>query len=538
MISFLLTTLLSVSGVAQADSGADALLRSVGGSVPTKNTATDTTQAANIFVQDDLKLTDPFLIQFYSSFSADQSTPFEVKTWVRKITRHEFEAAAHLWSVLQGKFPQNLQNHADAAQAYLLYQLNLPQSFVSFWLEKIQSDAFSKSPISSILEQTLASQGFDAWMMKSSVQFDPTQTAQLMKLDSNRSSMVLSLQALASLRKGLEGEKVLALLSDTHPLKVDLAKTVSLAYAKKGDLAMAARILKQDVEPILERKKDLKLLSNYYLQIARLLYQAGSMDGAAAFYQKIPNGAPEYLTAQEELTWVWLRDGATDRLRGHLVTLGSKIFNERFQPEVELVRSISNLKMCYYGDVESDFRSFSTKNREFAKAIDKGLNSSEVPVVAIPDPFTIRAREALSVRDSELSRLKELSERSISAVLPAVGPQSHWKNFETLLLKNQEDAKKTLQAEYRRQWNTQHTALQEAIRKMQFVKVELLSELALAQLGQATDQVGTSQSSPLLIQPKQLEVAEKQQVYPFDGVVWSDELFKLRSVTRGKCLGQ
>lgn len=74
---------------------------------------------------------------------------------------------------------------------------------------------------------------------------------------------------------------------------------------------------------------------------------------------------------------------------------------------------------------------------------------------------------------------------------------------------------------------------------MQFVKVELLSQLALAKAEPAQDQVGTTQSSRVVApEPAKLTTEGDQQTYRFDGVMWSDELFKLRSIVRGKCMGQ
>lgn len=530
------------------DSGADALLKTVGpGSSPVQVkpsvAAPAKKEAATDFVPDEVKLTDPFLVEFYSAFmNQGPNLSLEVKTWVRKIAKGEFEAAAHLWSAMQGKIPGSLMNHARAAQAYLLYRLDLPQSFVQFWVEQIQNPDFIQSTIAKTVETTIADLGFDTWFYKANVQLDPSEAVAIRKLDPKRSSMTLTLIAHTWARKGMDAAPMLDVLPALHPYRSQLARTVGFAYAKKGDLANAARIMKRDIEPELDAKKDPKLLAPYYLEIARFLYQAGAMDGAAQYYQKIPNGLPEYLTAQEELVWIWLREGKTDFLRGSLVTLSSNLFANRFAPEVELVRAISNLKLCYYSEVEKDFTSFLERNRKFAKEIDVALSAAEPPSPWKPDAYSDWSKSALESRQAELGRMKVLEDRSISAVLPAVGPQSHWTNHHRLLVKGVEDAKKALHAEYRRQWKMSRNALQEGIRKMQFVKVELLSELALAQTANPSsdsgDQVASSQSSTLLVQPTKLNVEKDQQTYIFEGVVWSDELFKLRSVARGKCLGQ
>jgi len=70
---------------------------------------------------------------------------------------------------------------------------------------------------------------------------------------------------------------------------------------------------------------------------------------------------------------------------------------------------------------------------------------------------------------------------------------------------------------------------------MKFVKVELLSQLRLAAQGQPTtqdDQIAIAQSAPA-----RKAISEAEMNYPFDGVVWTDEFFKLRSIVQAKCLG-
>ncbi len=535
---------LTLSGSAYASGGADALLQSVGASTdvaPAAQVKTNDNSASLQMLQDvkALKLDDPFVLQMYSDFMMNAETPFEVKLWMQKIGKQDYEGAAHLWSALKSKFPEKLANHAAAVQAYLLYKMNLPQTFADFWISNLERSSYRDSPVSTHLENTLATFGFDKWFSDSKIQLNEAQIAVVANLNAARSTPVLTLKAYAAQRNGPKAKEMLTQLPKTHDMLVPLAKTAALMAAKAGDLATAGRTLKTYVEPYLQSKNDAVMWSQYNLQIARLLYQAGSMEGAAQFYQKIPRGSPDYLIAQEELGWVWLRTGTTDRLRGSLQTLSSEVFADRFQPEVYLVRAISNLKFCYYADVEKDFANFLKRNQSFAKEIDGALASNEPPVPHRVSTYAAWAKEALAMRQKESARIAELSQRSISAVLPAVGVQSHWMEAGKALERATDQTKKMLATEYRNAWNADRVALREAIRKMQFVRVELLSQLALAANG---DQLGSSQSSAsregAAANAPKLVADAKDQVYPFEGVVWSDEMFRLRSLARGKCLGQ
>ena len=101
--------------------------------------------------------------------------------------------------------------------------------------------------------------------------------------------------------------------------------------------------------------------------------------------------------------------------------------------------------------------------------------------------------------------------------------------------------KKQLAAEYRRQWRNREHALSEAIRKMQFVKVELLSQLRyFSKLHRSPSEPVASNDAKEKERAKtDLNLAsDGDRSFPFDGVVWPDELFKLRSVAMGQCLSQ
>jgi tetratricopeptide (TPR) repeat protein len=336
----------------------------------------------------------------------------------------------------------------------------------------------------------------------------------------------------------------LAFLPADHFLKVPLANTVALSLARKGDLRGAGAVLKQHLEPAVEARKDLKALSRHYLQIARLLYQAGSLDGAADFYQRIPDGSADFLRAREELAWVWLRQGDTAKLRGELKTLRSGLFEGRFAPDVYVVRAISNLKLCFYSEVEKELNDFVLSNRVWAKKTNEALKTED-PESDEPDFFTEIAQRAIAARQAEVQLLDALATASITATLPAVGPQQHWEKAKTRALVALETAKKQSAEEVRRHWKNRKTVLTEAIRKMQFVKVELFSQVrtlarqspsqstpsgAVSALERETDSRLKSETQAAL-----KKAADGELVFPFDGVVWPDELFKLTSVAQSRC---
>lgn len=517
-----------------APTGADALLDTLGGA-PVQNTQPTTSLVSS-------ELSDPFLVQFFSHVQVDTTLPYEVRLWAQKILKKDFAGAAHLWTALQKNLPAKFEPAARAGYLYCLWNLNVPQTFLDEWVSSLSRKSFADSPLSLALDQTIVPT-FDKWLLTNAPVVTPEQQRTLATLSIARGNHFASLRAWGALRSGEAAAPLLDLLPADHALKVPLANTVALALARKGDLRGAGAVLKRHLEPAIDSRKDIDGLSKHYLQIARLLYQAGSLDGAADFYQRIPDGSPDFLKAREELAWVWLRQGDTAKTRGELKTLRGELFKDRFAPDVYVVRAISNLKLCYYSDVEKELNAFVSSNREWADKIEGALKAED-PKDLEEDFFTRAAKASVASRQAEAELLSALATQSITATLPAVGPQQHWEKARVKSLVALETAKKQSAEEVRRHWKDRKTILAEAIRKMQFVKVELFSQVRTLSRAASTaapsgavsalerDTAGRIQAAARADLKK---ASEGEQVYPFDGVIWPDELFKLTSVAQSRC---
>ncbi len=527
-----------------ADSASDALLKALGASnAPAANDGSAPTAALA-----DIRLSNSVARQLFADWSSlprnATGNSAELNRWVQSFFADQYEGFAHLWGVMEDKIPAQLQNSLRAAYLYSLHELNVPQTFFDEWMQALRSPGFVAHRASGALEEALGT-GFDAWFLRSGIQVSSEQESVIRAIGVSRSPIFLSLNASLMRRKGDQAGELLSKLPLNSPFRPWLAQTVAVGQAKKADLAGAARTLKMFYEPWLQATKDPRKLALHYMEVARLLYQAGAIEGAIAYYEKVPNGIPEYLTAREELTWCWLRLGQSEKLRGNLETLTSKVLADQFQPEAYLVRSISNLKLCYYDEVEKDFRAFIGVNREWAKKIDVALQSGDTPTPRTVDIYSEAAIASLGARQTELAVLQGLSERSISATIPAVGPQKHWGTGITRISSHIEGAKKRKSDEFRRQWKNDRITLNEAIRKMQFVKVELLSQVSeLAAMsegkGDAIQTSASAASNTVVVSSEQKNQMAKEgdMVFPFDGTLWADEMFKLKAISKGRCIGQ
>lgn len=527
---FLLSHTVYAESKSVMSSAADALLDSVASPEVKEKSDSAPLQKLDSFMG--LKTDDPFLVKLYSSWRSQNSLLYDVNLWVRMILSENFVGAAHLWSAVEKKIPESFLVFAQAAELYNLWKLDIPQTFFNEWIRLLRNERFRAAPLTAVLHDRIRP-AFDQWILKSALSpsselenllkdptlqsdfiFETLRTWMILQNPQNRSSHELS-YILARLEA----------LSANHALALPLARLVALDYAKNKDLPKAALILKKVVEPSIRATNDPKQVAAHYLLVARLLYQAGSLDGSELFYQKIPNGTAEYLQAREELTWIWLRKGDLQNLRGQLKTLKSELFRKYFAPEVYVVRAISSLKLCFFDETEKDFKEFQEVYAPWAKRIDQALKKEGGQAIDA-DEYVLAARRAVELRQKELTELEKLSQASITAVLPAVGPQSHWTHAKNQVSAELEAAKKLLAEEQRRQARNQHIMLSEAIRKMHFVKVELLSQIRRFS--------NTSISTPLPVSA--IKKTSNDEVFPFDGVLWPDELFKLKSLAQSRCL--
>ena len=112
--------------------------------------------------------------------------------------------------------------------------------------------------------------------------------------------------------------------------------------------------------------------------------------------------------------------------------------------------------------------------------------------------------------------------------------QKHWKDAQGALAGNLARLEKIRESEYRRQWRNNALLLTEAIRKMRFVKIELISQLNMGQAPHPNSEVSKTNEDEA--EDKISAEASGKWSFPFDGVMWPDELFAARSTAHNVCL--
>ena len=513
-----------------AQSGADALLDQLGEKPPANTGAAQQNMLGFRPITGDL-----FQQQLGIQVLNNPKLSFDIKQWAAMIVDNDFQKAAHLWSSIQLQIPADFRHQAEASQLYLLWKLGMAQTFFDQWVRILANAEYAQSTPELTLESMIAPH-LDAWLLREGVVVNAKEQTILEKLN-DKKAIVATLRAYASFRKSALAEEVLPLLRPDNKLTRFVGSTVVYNRVKSGDLKGAAKVLKNAYEPAIEATRDVELLAKHDISIGRILYQAGQMKAAAEFYKKVPNQSVSYLPAREELAWVYLRTGDVANLRGELKALSSPVFKDRFHPETYLLRAISNLKLCFYDQLDKDLKEFSESNIEWAKKIDSALAATTAPAPTQPDEYSRMAELSVRKIEGEIKKLEDLGKNSIGATLPAVGPQKHWTDYLETAKATLEVAKKRMGDEYARQWKNQRTALQEAIRKMRFVKVEYMSQVRQLAGGGGLDPKKSLASNSTSVPASAVVKSETETLnFPATTEVWSDELFRLRSAAQAQCL--
>ncbi len=509
---------------AEGRSGADVLMQSAkpkqGGS-------------SNLVVElGSVELNNPLVMHFFTEWQAASKMSFHQNLWARQVLEQKWGKIAHLWPTIRDSVDDEFAVTARSAYVFALWNLNLGQTFWNEWFEMARVGRYRDSKafiaLSVSIQPEFAKRFYD-W----GVHVEREQAEFLLNEVQSAHPIFDTVRAHILLRQtgahAKDGETLLLRMPKTHPYYSALARTLALHFARQGDLGAAGSILKK-IEPITLGSKDPEQIASYYLQIARLLYQSGNLSAASVFYRKVPKGSRDFLTAREELAWVLLQSGEFGSLRGELQTFRMDVWKDKFLPEVHLVSAIGNLKLCFYGEVRKDFDLFLSKNKTWAGRVEAELAKADPSRPERIDFYIERAEQALTQRQAEQVKLRDLARESKTAALPAVGVQPHWLAAEKAIQFTMERTRKRQMEEYRRVWRSRRFVLQEAIRKMQFVKVELMSQMSrlAANTGGTKKLRGNVKTN--------LVASKNSMTFPFDGVAWPDEFFNLQSVTEGECL--
>jgi hypothetical protein len=293
-----------------------------------------------------------------------------------------------------------------------------------------------------------------------------------------------------------------------------LAQTALLHFAHNGKLGASGKILKDVIEPILQKSNNEEDLSLYFMTLGRLLYQAGALAESKKYYDLIPESSSYFMEARTESLWAHLREKDFSRTKGELASLELGMFNDKFYPEAYLVSAMANVMLCEFVESRAAMKRFIDVNRKWAKEIDKNLNDPQAKAVR-PSFFITNLEKAKAsiLKEKLLLENKKLGLRYKSLIEASLGPIDL-----------------SLHKEIMSQWTNRKSILESALYKMKFVKIELISRMRAVEMNMkiaGSDEV-TRQSAAT--------VRKNQMSFPLERALWGDELFHMSASIVNKCI--
>lgn len=460
--------------------------------------------------QKQLNLDNPFVIQLYSAWKALGALENNSNVWVDLILNKQHDQAlALLPKVSEAK----MNTIKQASELYLLYQTGHVQTFINRWIDVASSTSFLKTEMGIALDQ-IVGPGSTQLLIVNGFHLSDSIREKLKQIETIPSQMNYSLQALKALRTGENAVSWIGKLEESNPLRMPLAQTALLHYAKDGKLGASGKLIKSVVEPILNKTEDEEELAIYFMTLGRLLYQAGALAESKKYYDLIPETSAYFLKAKTEALWVHLREKDFSRTKGELATLEMNIFNDKFYPEAYLISAMANVMMCQFVESKAAITRFINVNRKWARDIENNINSATAQAVD-HNQFIINLERAIASLQREKSILEEKK----------LDP-----TYITPMEKRVADAQLALRREITAQWVNRKAMLESALYKMKFVKIELISRMRQVAMNMKVDgRDEVSQYSAAVAHNNELS-------FPNDGVVWGDELFQMSATVMNKCI--
>lgn len=465
---------------------------------------------SKIVMQKQINLDNPFVIQLYSSWKAMGTVDPATNQWIELILDKQHEKALILLPTISGA---KLQALKQASELYLLYQSGYVQTFLSAWIDAASSTNFLQTELGIALDQIVGPRATKL-IVDNGFLITPELSTKLAKIEAVPSRLNYSLQAMKALRSRENAVAWIGKLEESDPLRMPLAQSALLHYAKDGKLGASGKIIKGIVEPILQKSNNEEELSLYFMTLGRLLYQAGALSESKKYFDLIPESSSYFLAARTEALWVHLSGKDYSRTKGELASLELSLFNDKFHPEAYLVSAMANVMLCQFTESRAAVNRFIEVNRKWAREIEKNIN----------DPKAQAIKTNFFITNLEKSKTSALKEKL--ALENNKQDARYQKPLETQLLA----IESSLQKEISTQWMNRKAMLESALYKMKFVKIELISRMRQVEMNMkvaGSDEVSHQSAAP---------ARKNQMSFPKDGALWGDELFHMSASVINKCI--
>ncbi len=291
---------------------------------------------------------------------------------------------------------------------------------------------------------------------------------------------------------------------------------------------------------------------------ARGYYQAKNYAEADIWYDRVEIQSLVWPQIQYERAWAAIARGDYNRALGRLVTYKAPGLTWFYDSEVEMLRAISYLQMCVYGDVEKESQDFARKytrvgqemkslldesangsTRSLVRLFEKGMNAmntkvhSEKPLDQVMNRF-VRSPYFVQLAQTGAKVRKESAYVSSLGVAGAKGLGGFLKD---VLNWRWQTAQELGGSFVRERLSTEYKSLLANVSTVDIIKLEMLRR-SRNQVEKMADNVNAGQDiwgnkkRGSLGRPS---IADSQYFWHFNGEFWADELGDYVFALRPEC---
>ncbi len=283
--------------------------------------------------------------------------------------------------------------------------------------------------------------------------------------------------------------------------------------------------------------------------VARLAFEIGSFRAAAHFYGKIGRKSRIFARAQYELAWTQVLREKYRKALGTIHGLRSPFFAREYYQDLLVLEAATYLNMCRYAEASKTLRRFNRRQKTMVTRIRRYLATKpsdakmykDVRRLATRHPGKALPKAALYALVADVGFFRTLkTARQLETEIQLARTKLSGKVQTTVVTDLSKRHKIYLQragVEIRRR-------LRDLLVQQDMVKVkadEIGLEVELAAKGQLEAarlrlQAGRASATDLK-RPRilRLKLRPGQQVWPFEGEYWHDEIGKFRSRLRRAC---
>jgi tetratricopeptide (TPR) repeat protein len=321
------------------------------------------------------------------------------------------------------------------------------------------------------------------------------------------------------------------------PFAADAREVAGLSALAQGDLQGAgkeflaiAQIVPRRGDKLAEQRRD-----KAYLQLARLAYAAGNDSAAAALYERVGRGAPEWLDALFEASWSRFRQGEDEKALGNLLTLHAPFFQNRFFPESFVLKALVMYENCRYADARASLAEFQQRYQAVHDGLADLLSRLPTPraasdlilrgPVALQNSVPQAAREEVArvEQDSDVRGVAEAAAQLATEIDSIDGRPEPFRNS-ALVARVAPLARKArvqLLEVAGRRLISRLDAERAELRELLGQSLRLSFEIAGREKELAADPGSALAAQPHKDPP---QVADDEEIWPFQGEYWRDEL--------------